>query len=100
MIWYSIGHTKIVYLLIKSGASINLVDKSGNSALHLAAINGKLINILIVRNVLVENSAKNHLDKENVADLLLKNGANAEIRDKDGKTALQLAVQFGRLERH
>lgn len=62
-----------IKILIKNGADVNAVNKSGQTALHKAVEKG---------------------NKEAVQELL-KNGANINARDKKGQTALHNAVKNG-----
>lgn len=62
------GHSDLARLLIDSGADINMVDVLGSAALHHAAFHGR--------------------------DTLIKvlDGANAKLRDQNGRTVLHLAA--------
>ncbi|KAL0381713.1 UNVERIFIED_CONTAM: Ankyrin repeat domain-containing protein, chloroplastic [Sesamum angustifolium] len=62
--------------LLEQSYDINLVDKDGLTALHLAVI-GK---------------------REAVISHLLRKGANTEVKDKDGATPLHYAAQVGALQ--
>lgn len=57
-------------LLLRYDANVNQVDINGNTALHLAATNGKPL----------------------LARLLLEFGANKDKVNKDGSTPIQLAT--------
>ena len=61
------------------GASVNLTDEEGRTALHWTAL-GKL---------------KTNND---CLQLLINHGADLAIRDKNGQIALHLAAKFGRME--
>ena len=60
------GHSDMVHLLIKQGASVNAFDKRDRRALHWAS----------------------YMGHENVVRILLDNGAEVNIRDKDLYTPL------------
>ena len=62
---------KIVELLIKHGANVNVVLKNGETPLHLAS----------------------ELGYFKIAKLLLESGANIEIKDDFGRTPLYMAVR-------
>ena len=66
------GCEECVRALYEGGASLDQLNKFGESALHKAAFGGKL----------------------GCCKLLIEWGANASIRRADGKTALEIA-QFG-----
>ncbi|XP_047952692.1 ankyrin repeat domain-containing protein EMB506, chloroplastic [Salvia hispanica] len=70
------GQIKFMDGLLENGYDIELVDKGGSTALHLAVI-GK---------------------REAVISHLLRKGANPEARDQDGVTALHYAVQVGAMQ--
>jgi len=66
------GYTQIVQLLLKAGANPNSTDEFGNfPSLLVAAENGHL----------------------NVVELLLEYGADVRHKDKNGETALSLAMK-------
>lgn len=68
------GHTEIVALLISKGVDVNLPRTRGSrTPLHQAAISG-------------------HAD---IVKLLVAQGAELNRKDEDGKTALDLAKEFG-----
>ena len=73
------GYKAVVELLLARGASVNLTDEEGRTALHWAAL-GKL---------------KTNND---CLQLLINHGADLAIRDKNGQIALHLAAKFGRME--
>lgn len=60
-------------VILENGANINILNRSGKSALHVAAENGDVANL----------------------NLLISNGANLNIRDKFGLTAMHLAASNG-----
>jgi uncharacterized protein len=66
------GHFEIVKLLVSKGVNVNLVnDHHGETALHHAAYGES--------------------ESAELVEFLVANGANTGIRDKDGKTPLQIA---------
>ena len=85
-----------VALLINQGADVNLQDNSGYSALHFAA--GSTFTALIIIETDVDIITGDNCpcelvpsfqgDNVNVVDCLLQNGANVDLQDKDGQTAL------------
>jgi hypothetical protein len=62
--------------LTREGASINAMDRSGQTALHLAVAEG-----LKHRNL-------------DAARILLQAGADREVRDNEGRTAQDIAVNY------
>ena len=79
------GHIECVKLLLKYGANVNVVDFSGNTALHHF--------IMYIRpNVM---SPKSIIAKRFVLNILLDAGANVNIVNSSGDTPLYLAVKQG-----
>jgi ankyrin repeat protein len=68
------GHTEVARLLLEKGSKVDVVDKTGRSALF-RAVEGKHYSI---------------------AQLLLKHRANARLAAKDGEVPLHAAVSTGR----
>ncbi|MGA2629450.1 MAG: ankyrin repeat domain-containing protein [Terriglobia bacterium] len=68
--------TETVKLLLEAGASPNIKDNAGNSALILAAVEGQLEEV----------------------EALLAAGANVKTRNKSGKSALSIATEKGYAE--
>eukprot|EP00004_Rigifila_ramosa_P007407 TRINITY_DN1838_c0_g2_i6.p1 TRINITY_DN1838_c0_g2~~TRINITY_DN1838_c0_g2_i6.p1 ORF type:complete len:300 (-),score=63.12 TRINITY_DN1838_c0_g2_i6:475-1374(-) len=70
------GHTKIVEFLIFQGATIDLQDTLGRTALHFACVNGYT----------------------HIVKILLTKGAHTDIKNNVGKTALDLAKEKNQKE--
>ncbi|KAJ3642022.1 hypothetical protein Zmor_028486 [Zophobas morio] len=64
-----------VVILLDFGASINIINKMGNNALHCAA--------------------DSHNDNRDILNLLIENGINVNLRNQNGATALHLACRKG-----
>mmetsp|Transcript_17395 Transcript_17395/g.43337 ORF Transcript_17395/g.43337 Transcript_17395/m.43337 type:complete len:240 (-) Transcript_17395:12-731(-) len=69
------GHDDIVMLLLSAGADVNVSDEFGNTPLLRAVASRGL---------------------ETTAELLLKNGANAFVRNKSGEGYMQAAMKSSR----
>ena len=67
--------SEVVLCLVRNGANLEKLNKYGDAALHLAAIQGS----------------------ENTMQTLLDAGANISVRNKDGDTPLHRAARFGQL---
>lgn len=76
MMSVGLGHVKCVNMLIKYGASINLVDEDLHPPLFRAVVNGS----------------------SDVVTLLVQAGANVTWQDRRGKTAVHLAAAMGHLD--
>ena len=85
------GNSELVELLLKHGASIDVVDTKGNSALHhaiqerstLARYSGKVV---------ASSNAKS------VLDILLENKADVNVVNNSGETPLERAASRGSLD--
>ncbi len=98
------GHTDCVEYLLQNGAQLDLKDRDGKTALHLAADGGHLevIKKLVEKGQdvnrkdwgettpLMEASGKGHTDCVN---WLLENGAQVDMEDILGRKAFDLASQ-------
>jgi ankyrin repeat protein len=75
IVWSYFGHEAIVGLLLKNGAKVDIAakDDGGKTALHWAVENGH----------------------KNVAQLLSKNVANVDMKDRNEWTALHIAAAKG-----
>ena len=109
LMWLSVGGSiDDVRLLLKHGAKTNLENTSGMTALLLAT--GNNVRVDLVRLLLESNANPNarsnkwketplmHASKwghEDVVQLLLKYGADTELQNVAGKTALDLASKKG-----
>ena len=98
---------RIAEILLKAGADLNLVDSEGKAALHYAS-GGQC------RGVMGDMGVGSRIDREmgshahpkqptlqyhdSIAQLLIRNGAELNIRDNDGNTPLILAAQYGNRE--
>ena len=79
------GHTEVAELLIRIGAHVDRTDNSGNIALHYAALGAGF-------------PKTKRGDQKGVAELLIANGANVNVRRIDGKTPLDRANDSGGAE--
>jgi len=102
------GHTDIALFLIQSGAEVNSKDIRGFTAAHNAAQNGDLVVLKALAEAGADLDVKGgdyqttplalaalsgHLE---VVKFLTTKGVDLGATDKDGKTALELAREFGR----
>ncbi|MBA0603842.1 hypothetical protein Gorai_000024 [Gossypium raimondii] len=101
------GHVEVLRLLFLKGANVDALTKDGNTALHLAVEERRkdCIRLLLangskpdVRNT-KEGDTPLHiaagLGDEQIVKLLLQKGANKDIRNKTGKTAYDVAAEYG-----
>ncbi|KAG4114229.1 hypothetical protein ERO13_D12G033400v2 [Gossypium hirsutum] len=101
------GHVEVLRFLFLKGANVDALTKDGNTALHLAVEERRkdCIRLLLangskpdVRNT-KEGDTPLHiaagLGDEQIVKLLLQKGANKDIRNKTGKTAYDVAAEYG-----
>ncbi|OMO67897.1 Major sperm protein [Corchorus capsularis] len=103
------GHLEVLRLLLLKGANVNSLTKDGNTALHLAVeerrrdcarlllANGAKADIRNVRDGDTPLHIAAGLGDEQMVKLLLQKGANKDIRNKTGKTAYDVAAEFGHM---
>ena len=94
------GHLEVAKLLIENGAETN-IEAGGLTALDEAGINGHLEVVKLLIKKEEKNNASDQYDTPlywassighlNVVKFLLEKGGNANVQDKDGRTALHEA---------
>ncbi|KAK7315552.1 hypothetical protein VNO77_34104 [Canavalia gladiata] len=102
------GHVEILRLLLLKGAKVDSFTKDGNTALHLAVEErrGDCVRLLLANGARtdVKNAREGdtplHIasaigDESTVKLLLRKGGANKRVRNGQGKTAYDIAVENG-----
>lgn len=89
----------MVKSLIKNGANVNEKDQDGNTPLIASVRNGSslLLHFCFEGKVI---AFWIYLGRSDIAKLLIENGANVNVKDRDGNTALVLAVVHGNLLIH
>ena len=110
------GKEQLIDFLIKSGADINITDKNGNNVMlnfiyyeggddyYLKTKNEKIVPFLIKegldvngRNSITGQTALMITHSTNITRILIENGAEIEVKDFEGNTALALAAGWGAL---
>ncbi|KAJ8763193.1 hypothetical protein K2173_025578 [Erythroxylum novogranatense] len=101
------GHLEVLRLLLLKGANVNALTKDGGTALHLAVEERRreCARLLLasgakadIRNTRDGDSPLHlaaALGDENMVKLLLQKGANKDIRNKLGKSAYDIATEYG-----
>ncbi len=89
------GHSRCLQMLLKNGADItarsdNLVK---STALHVASLEG---HSLCIETALIR--AIENLEAKNAVWLLLNKGADSNLKDNNGRTALHRCAEVGNLE--
>jgi ankyrin repeat protein len=90
-----VGDIKLVKKLIEIGVNVNIQNQEGKTALILTILNIKNYDnlILIMNKILnVETPLKNYLE---IVQILIKAGADLDIQDNSGKTALMYSCIEG-----
>jgi ankyrin repeat protein len=104
------GHLDITQVLLAAGADVNIKDQSGCTALSEAAYWGHLeiVNILLSAGAEV-NGLDNeegsiplfktiYFERTSILEVLLAAGANPSLRNEDGKTVLEFAIEQQKME--
>lgn len=100
------GKTKVCEQLIKADKKqVNTIDKSGNTLLISAVLNGRsdIVSLLLTHNIAVDTKDKDNktalmyaseFGNIEVVNLLLKAGANAALKGPEGLTAYGYAKEW------
>lgn len=98
------GHVDILELLLKHGAQVDSVNAQGATALHDAALAGQnAAAAALIRHGANINARDSEMGetplhraaswgRRSTVELLLANHADAQIKDKHGRTPLDLAI--------
>ncbi|XP_033097907.1 E3 ubiquitin-protein ligase MIB2-like [Anneissia japonica] len=89
------GHNQVIELLVKGGANMDVQDNDGDTSLHLSMMTSELTSLppeLLLLGALAGAGLGGTSRKGvAIACFLVVNGANLNIRNKRGKTPLDLA---------
>lgn len=100
------GRKELVRLLLNQGADVNASNPAGGTPLHDAALGGdpEVIQLLLDHGARIDAQDKESratplmvaasLGRSNAVGLLLRRGANPNLRDRFGRTALDRARQI------
>jgi ankyrin repeat protein len=103
----NITNTGVVRYLLDNGADVHVLDKDGNTALHLAALsneNPEVLEVLLKAGAKVDaknndgttpayNAIYNKFNNDKMLEVLLKHGANPNDTDKSTITLCHYAVE-------
>jgi L-ascorbate metabolism protein UlaG (beta-lactamase superfamily) len=102
-----VGAPDIAKILAERGADVNIADDNGITPVLYAVMVGEkdIADVLIKHNANINSSAKNTSRSplheaaargySAIVDQLLKNGADMNVKDKNGHTALSYALKYG-----
>ena len=101
---FSSARVEITKFLLENGADAGVIDKTGNTPLHI--IGTKNMHIEAIRTIIDFNELPNFPQSEKVNEeaineqlgvvkLLIEHGANPNLKNKAGKTALDFAIEGG-----
>lgn len=93
----------MVKMLIACKINVNLKDRSGTTALYRAASQGNENNFVLFKTENFQNSVTfvlslARIDHKDVVQLLLKNGADVNVKNNEQWTPLHAASYFGYLD--
>ncbi|MCE3255814.1 MAG: serine/threonine-protein phosphatase 6 regulatory ankyrin repeat subunit B-like [Rickettsiaceae bacterium] len=106
-------HQKIIGALLEAGANPGIKNTQGRAVLSYASASGNVEAVkAFLKSEIINSIDLNEPDNfggtalhraiieghENIADLLIKAGANVDIENENGQTPLQLAATWGRTE--
>ncbi|KAI4386630.1 hypothetical protein MLD38_004547 [Melastoma candidum] len=101
------GHTDVLKLLLEKGAEVDERNRDGKTALHIAIEERQRDCIRILLNHGARTDLRNggegdtplhvaaSFGDESTVKLLLEKGANKDIRSRSGKTAYDVAAEYG-----
>uniref|UniRef100_A0A8C2J501 Serine/threonine-protein phosphatase 6 regulatory ankyrin repeat subunit B-like n=1 Tax=Cyprinus carpio TaxID=7962 RepID=A0A8C2J501_CYPCA len=105
------GHTAVVKALLEKGALVDGMSKDGQTALHIAVENCKpqVVQLLLGFGANVQlrggkaretplHIAARVKEGEQVAEILLKSGADVNAEQENGESAVHVAARHGALE--
>uniref|UniRef100_A0A8C5HT21 Serine/threonine-protein phosphatase 6 regulatory ankyrin repeat subunit C-like n=1 Tax=Gouania willdenowi TaxID=441366 RepID=A0A8C5HT21_GOUWI len=100
-----LGHVGVVKLLLSYGGDVMCTDKRGYTPLHAAAANAQSDMVMYLLSLGVERNYHGNTPLHLAAasssgvlclEMLVSNGADVNIRNKDGRSALHMAAMYGR----
>lgn len=89
----TVGYEKITELLIENGVDVDIECSSG-TALYKAVMLG-MKSLFKQNNLIQSKTIHSDLGQNKTVNLLVKNGANLNYKDKYGRSALIQAAEFG-----